>query len=484
MLHELSQHATEQAHEVPLCVDLDGTLVRSDMFVEGLLAALRSPRSLLDLSRSIGGGRAGLKKRVAELTETDPQFLPYNEQLIAYLREQKALGRQLVLATAADSEVAHKIADHLGIFDEVISSDGITNLKGETKAQALEARFGKKNFAFVGGDDADLPALIAAKSIVLVNAPDRVRRASLRKAVLEAEFNEKKPIFRSLLKAMRPYQWVKNFLVFVPMLTAHALLDAKSWVAALLLLGSFCATASSIYIFNDLTDLAEDRRHSRKRSRPFASGALSVKAGLASSAVLLVLGLVLGGLSGAGTIVVLYAIASILYSWILKVFPLVDVFMLAGLYTIRLLGGGIATGHPVSPWLLGFSGFLFLSLALVKRTEELGSAIRAGDAGGKVSARRGYYASDLQVLQLFGCASAFAASVVLALFVGSTAASAQYSRPEALWAIVPLILFWECRIWLSASRGYMHDDPIVYAARDWVSWLVAAFVIILGAIAI
>ncbi len=482
MFQTIPHENGESADLTPLCVDLDGTLIRSDVLADGLLATLRKPRALLALPRWFASGRAALKRRVEELAETDPEFLPYNVQLLDYLRKQKASGRKLVLATAATADVARRVADHLGIFDEVMSSDEVTNLKGQTKAHALTAKFGEKGFAYVGNDDADLPALIAAKSIVLVNAPDRVRSAAVRHAPIEAEFRDSKPVLYSILKAMRPYQWVKNFLVFVPMLTAHALTDVHSWVAAFFTLCAFCATASSIYIVNDLTDLAEDRRHHRKKSRPFASGALSVKFGVVLSAALLALGLALGALSGALLIVIAYAVASISYSFFFKVFPLVDVFMLAGLYTLRILAGGVATGHLASPWLLGFSGFLFLSLALVKRTEELEAAARAGRD--KVSARRGYYASDLHVLQLFGCASAFSASVVLALFVGSTAASSQYTRPEALWTIVPLILFWQCRIWLAASRGYMHDDPIVYAARDWVSWIVAISVFILAAIAI
>lgn len=470
-----------QQQALPLCVDLDGTLIRSDTLVEGLLECLRTPKAFLEIPPLLVAGRAALKKRVAEIVELDPRYLPYNTELLDYLRAQKAAGRELVLATAADAQVAKKVADHLDIFDEVMSSDGSTNLKGEKKAEALAARFGEKGYAFVGNDDADLPALRGAKSIVLVNASDRIRRLATKDAELEAEFSDKRSVARSILKAMRPYQWVKNFLVFVPMLASHTVTNLHSWIAVTLLLCAFCATASAIYVSNDLMDLAEDRRHPRKKARPFASGALSAKSGFILFIALLAIGGAMAVLSGAWWVVAIYAVASTLYSWFLKVFPLVDVFMLAALYTIRILAGGIVSGHPASPWLLGFSGFLFLSLALVKRTEELSSASRAG---GGVSSRRGYYATDLPVLQIFGCASAFASTVVLALFVGSTAASAQYSNPEALWAIVPLILFWECRIWLAAFRGYMHDDPIVYAARDWVSWIVVGLVLTLGAFAI
>jgi 4-hydroxybenzoate polyprenyltransferase len=230
---------------------------------------------------------------------------------------------------------------------------------------------------------------------------------------------------------------------------------------------AFCATASGIYLGNDLMDLAADRRHPRKRLRPFARGALPLQQGVAFAALLVCLGAIAGWLAGTPPIILIYAALSMTYSLHLKQQPLADVFTLAALYTIRLVGGGEASGHALSLWLLAFSTFLFLSLALMKRVQEL-LALRVSRI-----ARRGYMAGDEAILQMFGCASAFAASVVLALFVQSETAMRQYRSPALLWAIVPVVLFWQCRLWLSTARGYMRDDPILYAARDWVSWLVA-----------
>ncbi|MBR0645500.1 UbiA family prenyltransferase [Plastoroseomonas hellenica] len=462
----------------PLCVDLDGTLIFSDTLVEGLLSGLTHPQQL---PRMLAGSRAALKRRVAEVAPVDPRTLPYNTGFLAFLKEQRAAGRYLVLATAADAQVAQAIAEHLDLFDEVIASDGQRNLKGEAKAAALVERFGEKGFAYAGNDRSDLPVWKAARSIIIVNASRSTREQARIGAEVEAEFGGRPAPLRSMIKAMRPHQWAKNVLVFVPMVTAHALGEAAAWTGALGMFVAFCVTASGIYILNDLSDLAADRRHPRKRLRPFASGALSPAVGVAMAAVLLALGIGLSAATGTFAIIAIYAIASVSYSVALKEFPLVDIFMLAGLYTVRVLGGGVASGHTASLWLLAFSGFLFLSLALVKRVEEMTAVARS--SGNRTAARRGYFPGDIPILQTFGCASAFASAVVLALFVGSTAASAQYGSPELLWGIVPLILFWQCRLWLSTVRGHMHDDPIVYAAHDWVSWIVAGcvFALVLAA---
>jgi 4-hydroxybenzoate polyprenyltransferase len=345
----------------------------------------------------------------------------------------------------------------------------------------LSERFGEQGFDYAGNDAADLPVWKSARNIILVNVPADVRAQAIDGATVAAEFRDSGSLAKSVWRALRPHQWVKNILVFVPMVTAHALADPNSWLAALTMFVAFCATASGIYILNDLSDLAADRRHPKKRSRPFASGLLQPSLGIGLALALVVLG---GGLAvsvGALPIVALYAAASLAYSWVLKEFPLVDVFMLAGLYTARIIGGGMATGHTASLWLLAFSGFFFLSLALVKRTEELLSI--AQTEGAQAPVRRGYLPQDVTLLQQFGCASAFAATVVLALFVSSTSATVNYSSQHALWGIVPLILFWQCRIWLAASRGRMHHDPIVFAVGDKVSWAVVACLVALFVIA-
>jgi 4-hydroxybenzoate polyprenyltransferase/phosphoserine phosphatase len=469
------------ADQVPLCVDLDGTLIQTDLLVEGTVAVLTNRRLIGQWPRMFATSRAGLKRNVAALAPLDVSLLPYNRPLLSYLREQKASGRKLVLATAADQHVAHAVADHLDLFDEVIASDGEHNLRGEAKARALVERFGLRGFSYVGNESCDMPVWRAAYSAVVVNASRALHEDVSRNVTVEAHFDGRPSRFRAALTAMRPHQWAKNVLVFIPLIMAHAVTDITAWRDALGMFVAFCATASGIYLVNDLADLTADRQHPRKRRRPFASGALPLTVGACLACVLLVVGFGFSTLVGASVVIGIYAIASISYSLALKEFPLVDVFMLAGLYTIRVFGGGVATGHWASLWLLAFCGFLFLGLALIKRTEEMAAVARSG--GDRVVGRRGYFPGDVPILQSFGCASTFASGVVLALFVGSDAASAQYATPGVLWGIVPLILFWECRLWLSTARGHMHDDPVVYATRDWVSWIVAAciFAVVMAA---
>jgi len=453
----------------PICVDLDGTLVRTDTLVEGVLA-LGPGRRLIQALVLLAGPRATFKAFVAREADIDPALLPYNEELLAWLRDQKANGRRLVLATAADLRIAHAVAEHLGLFDEIIASNGVENNKGVTKAKKLAQRFGQGSFTYVGDTRADLPVWREAASAVIVNAPAGVTAAARRLVTVEAEIDDRPSVARAALRAMRPYQWVKNLLVFVPIVTAHALGEFSAWIGAAAMFLAFCAAASGIYLINDLSDLSSDRRHPRKRHRPLASGALSILAGAALATALLAVGFALGMAAGGLSVILVYVALSLGYSLKLKEMPLVDVFILAALYTIRLIGGGIATGHTLTLWLLGFSGFVFLSLALVKRVEEL-RALQDGLPG--LSAhRRGYYASDLAILQLFGCSASFSSCIVLALFVQDQVV-AQHAASTFLWGIVPLLLFWQCRLWLSTVRGYMHDDPIVYAASDWVSWLVA-----------
>ena len=465
---DVKKPASDQA---PLCVDLDGTLIQTDLLVEGVIAVLTSRRLIGKWPRMLATSRAAFKQNVAAVAPLDVSLLPYNRPLLSYLREQKASGRKLVLATAADQRVAQAVADHLDVFDEVIASDGEHNLKGRAKAQALIARFGPQGFSYVGNESSDMPVWRAAHSAIVVNASGAVKADVSRNLAVEAHFDDRPSRFRAALAAMRPHQWAKNVLVFVPLIMAHAVTDITAWCYALGAFVAFCATASGIYLINDLADLTADRQHPRKRRRPFASGALPLTIGVCLACALLAIGAAFSMMVGTSIVIGLYAIASISYSLAFKEFPLVDVFMLAGLYTIRVFGGGVATGHWASLWLLAFCGFLFLGLALIKRTEEMAAVGRSG--GDRVAARRGYFPSDVPILQSFGCASTFASGVVLALFVGSDAASAQYAAPGVLWGIVPLILFWECRLWLSTARGHMHDDPIVYATRDWVSWIVA-----------
>ena len=455
----------------PLCVDLDGTVLRSDSLAEGLLAIASHWDGLRRLPSFFVSSKALLKERVGELANLQVEFLPFDPDVLDFIAARRRAGQRIVLATAADEKIARRIADHLGLFDEVIASDGQSNLKGPRKAAELVRRFGQAGFDYLGDSIADLPVWQAASGSFIARPSARLVRKAEEAGLTPVAVGRHRGSLKAAVKAIRPHQWVKNLLVFVPIIASQSLLDWQGWAGTLLMFASLCATASAIYLINDLLDLAADRQHPRKRLRPFASGELAVASGIPLSALLLFVGFGLAACAGALAVTLIYAVVSISYSLALKKLPLVDVFVLAALYTLRIIAGGISSGHPVTLWLLAFSGFLFLSLAIVKRAAEL--VLLKSSGHDTTAARRGYATRDIPILQMFGIASAFASSVVLALFVNSTAALQQYCAPQNLWGLVPLVLFWQLRLWLSTDRGFMSDDPILYAARDWVSWLAA-----------
>jgi len=468
----------------PLCVDLDGTLVKSDTLVDSLLVLARNrPELLLKLPSRLLRGKAALKAFVAESVSLDVACLPYNQELLAFLQEEHARGRALYLATGADGNVARRVAEHLGIFTGVLASDGATNLTGRRKLDLLRAQLGKAPFDYIGNDTPDVPLLVASLEPMVAN-PTRRLRARLKARGIRPmrAFHERNGLLKSLLKALRLHQWAKNLLIFVPLLCSHVLTSDKL-LAALAAFFCFSFTASSAYIFNDLLDIEPDRRHPLKRLRPFASGELSGLAGVVAAVVLLIV-----GLTGAAFLpgsffawLFAYLCVTLAYSGVLKRIALVDVMVLSGLYISRLLAGSAATETPMSHWLAGFSMFLFLSLAVVKRFAELEN-LRAAEAPPENG--RGYMVADLDQLRSIGTASAYAAVVVFAIYITGSDVSRLYRRPGMLWLSVPMITLWLNRVWLLASRGQLDEDPVAFALTDPMSQAIGIAVIIVGLLAI
>ncbi|MFC2969045.1 UbiA family prenyltransferase [Acidimangrovimonas pyrenivorans] len=453
-----------------LVVDLDGTLVRSDMLFESFWAALaRNWATPLHSVASLLKGRAVLKTRLAELGPVDVPALPYNREVLDYIAQWRARGGRCALVTAANHGIAEAIAAHLDLFDEVHGSSAATNLKGETKARFLEERYGPDGFAYIGDAEADLPVWERA-SLAIVVSHSAALVAKLRG--LGRRFEQiaaQGPAPQTYLKALRPHQWVKNLLVFVPLLAAHAL----SWehlAPTLLAFVAFSLIASAGYVFNDLLDLAADRAHPRKRNRPFASGALPISHGTVMAPGLLAAGLLFALPLGAQTVglLVVYFALTMLYSLRLKRQAMIDVCALACLYTLRIVAGGTATAILPSVWLLAFSVFFFLSLALVKRQSEL---VANSAAGSEQIAGRGYRASDLPLVTAMALASGYVSIVIMTLYMMSPDVLVLYHLPQALWGICLVLLYWISRMILISHRGEMDDDPIVFAARDPASQL-------------
>jgi 4-hydroxybenzoate polyprenyltransferase len=455
----------------PLVVDLDGTLIFTDMLHEGALKVLRdSVGAALRIPFWLWEGRAVLKRQVASHTEVLPDSLPYNSELIGWLRSEKTAGRKLVLCTSADSTIAAPIAEHLALFDEVIASDGSHNLSGDAKARALEERFEHAGFDYAGNSRADLHVWRRARRAVVVNASPSLVRQVAQCCAIERVFPTATPGLATWGRVFRLHQWLKNLLLFVPMLAAHHLGTLATWGSLILAFWSFSLCASSVYIANDLLDLDSDRLHPRKRHRPFASGSLPIWVGVVLAPLLLVFSLAAAQAVNSGFLrcVLVYFVLTSLYSWRLKRLLLIDCLTLAVLYTLRIIAGATAAGLGLSFWLLGFSVFLFLSLAFVKRYAELEVQIHNGS--GKAHGR-GYYTSDAALVQTIGIASGYAASLVLALYINSDAVVKLYKTPEMVWGAVPVALFWVNWMWMKAHRGEMHDDPLIFAIKDPASWM-------------
>lgn len=458
-----------------LVVDLDGTLLRSDMLYESFWSAIgRDWRSPFLAALALSSGRAALKRYLATASSIEPATLPYDGEVLAYVRAWRNRGGRTALVTATDEIHARAIADHLGIFDEVHGSNGSRNLKGERKAEFLEERFGGKSFAYMGDSVTDLPAWKRAGKVITVNAPAALRRKLERVSADAEHLSTFRPEFKNYLKAVRPHQWLKNILVFLPMLAAHQL-DAETFILSLLAFFAFSVIVSGVYILNDLVDLSADRVHPRKKERPFASGRVPISHGVAMAAGLLLLGIVLAAALGWEFVLVMlnYFLLTSAYSLHLKRRIVIDIFILACLYTIRIVAGGVATGIVLSVWLLTFSAFFFLALAAVKRQAEL---IDMAKRGVPMASGRGYHVNDLPIISMIAIGAGYVSVLVLALYVNSPAVLALYSRPEALWGVCAVLAYWITRTVMVAHRGAMHDDPIIYAARDRTSQVCLGFV--------
>lgn len=454
---------------VPLVIDLDGTLIHTDMLHESTLRLVRdAPLELLRLPFLLARGKAVLKRHVAQHSNFDPAALPYNQKLLEWLQGQRAAGRKLVLCTATDATIAQAIADHLGLFDEVIASDGNTNVAGELKAQALRERFGPRGFDYAGNAAPDLPVWAQARKSIVVNGDAALIQKAQDIAEVEHVFPLQPAGLSTLRRMLRVHQWLKNLLLFVPLLAAHQLGNGPAWLVLLLAFASFSLCASSVYIANDLLDLESDRLHPRKRLRPFASGQMPVWQGVVFAPLLLLASLLLGTFVGGQFLpwLLAYFVLTCAYSWGLKRLVLVDCLTLALLYTLRIVAGAAAVGQALSFWLLAFSVFLFLSLAFVKRYAELEVQVLSGKQ--KIHGR-GYHTTDAPLVQTMGIVSGYASVLVLALYLNSEAVQRLYRAPQVIWGAVPVMLFWVSWMWLQAHRGQMHDDPLVFAVKDRAS---------------
>ena len=453
---------------------MDGTLLRTDTLHEAALRFLSgNPLRALLLLRWLAGGKARLKAELAARAPLDAASLPYDREFAAWLGEEKRAGRKLVLCTAADARYAEAVAAETGLFDEVLASDGRVNLSGAAKARALKERFGA--FDYAGDSSADLPVWAEARRMVLVRARAGVARRAGGAGEAEKVFAPRRASGAEWRAVFRVHQWLKNLLLFAPFFASHRFAEPALLPPLFAGFLAFSLCASAVYIINDLADLESDRLHPRKRARPFASGAVPVRFGAILAPLCLIAAFVLAAPAGPAFIACLaaYIVLTTAYSFALKRVAVVDCLVLACLYTLRIIAGAAAIAVPLSFWLLAFSIFLFLSLAVVKRCAELHALRADGEAEGAVPGR-GWRVEDAPLAEAFGVAAGYVSVLIFALYLQSDDVALLYSQPEVLWGSLVPLLFWVSWMWLQTRRGAMDDDPILFAVRDKASLIAGA----------
>ncbi len=457
----------------PLVVDLDGTLIKTDILIETLMKYLMiNPFNIFKFFILLFKGKSAIKCEIARVVNIDVSLLPYNQDVIEYIKSEKILGREVILATATNIKYAEQIASHLNIFDDVIASDSSVNLASKNKANELIKRYGEANFDYMGNSKADLNVWSKSNNAIVVNPDNGVLKKANKLGNVSTVIENRPKFFKTLLKALRVHQWAKNVLIFVPLAAAHELTNYNHVATVLVAFVMFSLCASTVYLLNDLLDLEDDRHHKTKRYRPFASGALDVRFGLLLFPSMLlsvfIVTLIVLPIEFLGVLIAYY-ILTLLYSFKLKRMVMVDVITLAMLYTVRIIAGGVVLGLDLTFWLLAFSMFIFLSLAMVKRYAEL---YEAREAGLEVTRGRGYHPSDFEIISSLGTAAGYLSVLVLSLYINETTTSAMYHHPTLIWLACPLLLYWISRTWMITHRGLMHDDPVVFAMKDRVSQIV------------
>lgn len=453
-----------------LFVDLDNTLLATDVLWESILDVIkREPLTLFQFPLWISKGKVYFKHQIANRAKIDTSLLPVNQSVLDYITEEKSNKRTIILATASLRTIAEPIAERFGVFDGVIATDEGENMGGRAKLTAMKSIAGDKAMAYIGDRAVDIPIWQSCKDALVVNPTPSLRKKA--GVVFEKEFYGKQATLKVYLKQLRVYQWVKNILVFAPLMLAHKSDELSLVLYAIISFFSFSLCASGVYVMNDLFDVQSDRVHTRKRNRPLASGALSIQKGVILIPLLFISSGILASLLSLKFVALLgiYGVLTTLYSVKFKQIPMVDVIMLAILYTLRILAGSAATDVPVSSWLLTFSMFFFLSMAFIKRYTEL---LTLQDKNELSVKGRGYETGDIDIVRALGPVSGFLAVLVFALYINSPDVMKLYTRPQWLWLAEPLLLYWISRVWFLAHRKSMHDDPIVFALKDKESYVI------------
>ena len=471
-----------QTANIPIVVDLDGTLISSDLLYESASQfIIQNPFQMLKLPYWLAKkGIAYLKGQLAAASEIDVALLPYNSSLIEWLREQKKSGRKLVLATASDEGLANSVAKYIGLFDEVFGSKGSINLKSAKKRNHLVSLYGENGFDYVGNSSADLPIWGCARRAYIVGNSGSLMRALKKTGKLAQSFplgSDDRGVIATWIKELRIHQWAKNILVLVPLVAAHKYTDISSVLAASLAFLFYGLVASSAYVLNDLVDIQNDRAHQYKYTRPIAAGRLSILSAWVVWPALAVIPFFIAFSVlpiRFGLVLATYFLLTLAYSFVLKKIAILDVLVLACLYTLRIIAGTFVIGVPLSFWLISLSLFLFTGLAFIKRYSEL--LPLKGGINREIKGR-GYLSEDLTMVASMGISASYCSVLVAALYIQDVHTAVLYRTPQIIWLACPILLYWVSYIWLMTIRGQLHEDPIAYALKDGPSWIILGLII-------
>lgn len=460
---------------LPLCVDLDGTLVRTDTLLEAYVKLVKQhPLTIIRSLWWLKMGLAHFKDQIARRVQLPVATLPYNKPLLTWLRQEHASGRQLCLATGSNVRIARKVAGHVGLFSHIIASDAVHNRSGRNKIAPLVAKYGRGGFIYAGNSRTDLPIWESAGGAVVVNAPDSVVQQVRQTAHVVRVFPRTSYLaLPVLIPAIRVHQWIKNILLLVPVASAHELNNPNHWAASILGWAAFSLTASGIYLLNDMMDLDADRLHRAKQHRPLAAGLISIDtaAGMMLSLFTAAAIISLFLPKAFFAVLLIYVGANMAYSWFFKRVIIADILILAALYVLRIFAGSAATGIATSLWLFAFAAFFFTSLALIKRVAELQNLAKQGRSA---AAGRGYTTVHLPSLITAGWAAGLCSLLVLGLYFTSGAVGELYTKPQLLWLLLPVLLLWQARMWRLTVKGAVHEDPILFTALDRPSYIAGA----------
>lgn len=454
----------------PLYVDLDGTLIKSDVTFEAILLLLRKNVVYLALMPFwLMRGRPYFKKQLTQRVTVSPKHQPFNKEFLQYLKDEKARGRELVLISASEQHQVEEIGRPLELFSHIEGTNGPVNLKGANKLARIQELAGERDFGYAGNSLADLAVWAGASELILVNCPLSMISKLAEDAPEPRHFDKPRHPLRDLVRASRPHQWLKNLLLFLPLILSHRIDEPALLALSLVGFVSFCLCASSVYLFNDMLDLQSDREHPLKRHRPFASGELPLTLGFIAMPLLLLASFAVAALFlplPFLLILVGYWLLTTAYSLVLKRLFLVDVLVLASLYTLRIMAGSAAISVETTDWLLTFSMSLFLGLAILKRVTEL-TRFQSED---EVSfPGRAYHIKHRRLLIVLGVLASVTAVGVFALYINAPQTTRLYSSPEYLWLICPLLLFLLGRVWRKARSGSIEEDPVLFAITDHIS---------------